>query len=98
MGGGSHPMGGSGDTLYRSAYEIDSPFAVRTSASLRMVADLGDPDKVYAVLPGGVSERLFDRHRRDQVRPFMDGEKRAWWFSDAMIRRYARHHLELKPE
>lgn len=98
MGGGSHPMGGSGDTLYRSAYEIDAPFAVRTSASLRMVADLGDPDKVYAVLPGGVSERLFDRHRRDQVRPFMDGEKRAWWFSDAMIRRYARHHLELKPE
>ena len=28
--------------------------------SLRFVADLGDPDKVLAVIPGGVSGRLFD--------------------------------------
>lgn len=97
VGGGSHPMGGSPETLYRAIYDFNKPYAVNVSASLRMVADLGDPDKVYAVLPGGVSGRLFDRHNRDQIRPFMDGEKRAWWFSDAMIERHAKYRLELKP-
>lgn len=97
VGGGSHPMGGSPETLYRAIYDFNKPYAVNVSASLRMVADLGDPDRVYAVLPGGVSGRLFDRHNRDQIRPFMDGEKRAWWFSDAMIERHAKYRLELKP-
>jgi penicillin amidase len=97
VGGGSHPMGGSPETLYRAIYDFNKPYAVNISASLRMVADLGDPDKVYAVLPGGVSGRLFDRHNQDQIRPFMDGEKRAWWFSDAMIERHAKYRLELKP-
>jgi len=97
VGGGSHPMGGSPETLYRGIYDFNKPYAVNVSASLRMVADLGDPDRVYAVLPGGVSGRLFDRHNRDQIRPFMDGEKRAWWFSDAMIEKHAKYRLELKP-
>ncbi|HOD28664.1 MAG TPA: penicillin acylase family protein [Syntrophales bacterium] len=97
VGGGSHPMGGSPETLYRAIYDFNKPYAVNISASLRMVADLGDPEKVYAVLPGGVSGRLFDRHNQDQIRPFMDGEKRAWWFSDAMIERHAKYRLELKP-
>ena len=68
-------MGGSGETLYRATYEFNEPFGVTVSASVRMVADLADEDKVLAVLPGGVAGRLFDPHYKDQIEAFMNGEK-----------------------
>ncbi|MBN1636890.1 MAG: penicillin acylase family protein, partial [Deltaproteobacteria bacterium] len=97
LGAGSHPMGGSGQTLYRAIYSFDRPFEVTTSASLRMVADLADDDKVLAILPGGVSGRVFDPHGDDQVGPFMSGEKRYWWFSDQAIQEHSRKSLILNP-
>ncbi|MEA2101619.1 MAG: penicillin acylase family protein [Thermodesulfobacteriota bacterium] len=97
LGGGSHPMGGSGATLYRSIYEFNEPFKVWVTASLRMVADLGDDTKVLAVLPGGVSGRLFDPHYKDQTEAFMEGEKMYWWLSDEEIKRHQEHVLVLNP-
>ena len=75
LGGGSHPVSGSGATLYRGIYDFRKPYKVTVSASLRMVADLADPDKILAVLPGGVAGRQFDPHTTDQVQSFMDGNK-----------------------
>jgi len=97
LGGGSHPMGGSGETLYRAYYEFNHPFGVTVSASLRMVADLADNDRIMAVLPGGVSARRFDSHFKDQIKPFMNGDKVYWWFSDKAIKEHARHTLVLSP-
>jgi penicillin amidase len=97
LGAGSHPMGGSGETLYCAVYDYNQPYDVVLSASLRMVADLGDEDKVLAVLPGGPSARLFDPHRDDQVGPFMNGDIRYWWFSDREIREHCRTTLVLHP-
>lgn len=97
LGGGSHAMGGSQETLLRARFDYNKPYDVTVSASLRMVADLGDPDKVLAVLPGGVSGRQFDHHHQDQVGPFMSGEKRYWWFSDQKIREHATEKLRLVP-
>jgi len=56
-----------GATLYRGIYDFSKPYKVTVSASLRMVADLADPDKILAVLPGGVAGRQFDPHTTDQV-------------------------------
>jgi penicillin amidase len=97
LGGGTHPMDGSQETLYRANYNPNKPYEVGVSASLRMVADLGDPDKVVAVLPGGVSGRQLTRHFRDQVEPFMNGEKRYWWFSDREIAGHAKTEQTLAP-
>jgi penicillin amidase len=97
LGGGSHPMGGSGETLYRAIYNFNQPFNVVESASLRMVVDLADQDKVLAVLPGGVTARVFDPHTTDQIKAFMTGEKRYWWFSDQAIQEHTRHTLILRP-
>ena len=97
LGGGTHPMDGSQETLYRAIYDPNRPYAVGVSASLRMVADLGDRDKVIAVLPGGVSGRQLTRHFRDQVEPFMNGEKRYWWFSDREIANHAKTAQTLAP-
>ncbi|MGW8303254.1 MAG: penicillin acylase family protein [Desulfobacterales bacterium] len=98
LGGGSHPAAGSGETLYRGIYEFDVPFKIVVSASLRMVADLADSDKILAVLPGGVSGRQFDPHTTDQIEPYMNGEKVYWWFSDKAIKEHTRHTLTLNPQ
>jgi penicillin amidase len=97
LGGGSHPALGSGETLGRGIYSFNQPFDVKTLASLRMVADLADREKVLAVLPGGVSGRLFDNHCTDQIEPFINGQKVYWWFSDAAIEAHSRNVLVLKP-
>jgi penicillin G amidase len=98
LGAGSHGAPGSGETLYRGMYGFNEPFDVTVSASLRMVVDLGDEDKVLAVLPGGVSGRLFHPHAKDQVEAFMNGDKLYWWFSDKAIKEHAQTRLELVPE
>jgi penicillin amidase len=97
LGGGSHPVAGSGETLYRGLYDFNEPYKITVSASLRMVADLGDPDKILAVLPGGVTGRQFDPHTTDQVKSFMDGSKVYWWFSDKAIKEHTKNTLTLNP-
>lgn len=97
LGGGSHPAPGSGETLYRGIYRFSEPYQVEIPASLRMVTDLGDDEKILAVLPGGVSARLFDAHVKDQVEPYMNGEKRYWWFSDQAIQKHKKYELVLRP-
>ncbi|MBW2179213.1 MAG: penicillin acylase family protein, partial [Deltaproteobacteria bacterium] len=98
IGAGSHPAPGSQETLYRGYYKFTKPYNVYVPASLRMVADLGDNDKILAVLPGGVSGRLFDKHMKDQVKPYMNGDKMYWWFSDSAIKEHAKHTLILSPQ
>jgi penicillin amidase len=98
LGGGSHPALGSGETLCRGIYDFSEPYKVKTSASLRMVADFADSDKILAVLPGGVTGRQFDPHTTDQVNSFMNGNKVYWWFSDYAIKEHAKHTLILNPQ
>ncbi len=97
LGCGRKPMGGSRETLYCAWYDYAKPFDVVLSASLRMVADLGDPDKILAVLPGGVCGRTFDPHQKDQIEPYMRGDHVYWWFSDKAIKEHVRTTLDLKP-
>lgn len=97
LGGGRHPLGGSGDTLLRGIYDVNTPYDIVYCASLRMVADLGDPDKVLAVLPAGVSGRVFDPHYKDQTAAYLDGAPLYWWFSDAAVAAHTRATLRLTP-
>lgn len=97
LGSGPMAMGGSGETLNRGWYDLDAPFGVTLSASLRMVADLSQDEKVAAVLPGGVTGRQFSPHQKDQVTAFMNGDKLYWWFSDRAIDAHTRSTLHLKP-
>jgi len=95
---GPHPFPGSGETLHRGIFAFNDPFKVIYSASLRMVVDLSDDDKVLAVLPGGVSGRFFHPHAQDQIEAFISGEKKYWWFSDKSIRENQKEFLTLQPK
>ena len=97
LGSGPHPMGGSTETLYRGWYDFDEPFGATHTASLRMVVDLADREKIRAVLPGGVAGRTFHPHQKDQIHAFMSGEVLHWWFSDEAIEEHATHRMTLLP-
>jgi penicillin amidase len=97
LGGGTHPKDGSGETLNRGTFKFDKPYEATSIASLRLVADLGDPDKLWAVLTGGASGRQFDPHLKDQTGAWLSGEPRYWWFSDAAIAGHKVSELKLEP-
>lgn len=98
LGGGSYPMAGSGDTLLRALYPLNKDnHIVEYSATLRMVADLSDKDKVLAVSPGGISGRTFTAHFDDQIDAYMSGEEIYWWFSDVKIQQHGVSTLHLTP-
>ncbi|MCP4749536.1 MAG: penicillin acylase family protein, partial [Proteobacteria bacterium] len=97
LGAGTHSAPGSQEVLNRGMYKFSEPYDVLISASLRMVADLGDDDKILAVLPGGVSGRFLNPHLKDQVEPFMNGQKLYWWFSDKAIKAHRRVTLTFRP-
>lgn len=97
-GNRSVPMAGSGETLLRALYPYDDPFDSRWFASLRMTADLNDPDKVRAVLPGGAVGRTFHPHLADQTPDWMDKDADIyWWFSDDAIADHTVSTLTLTP-
>ena len=97
MGGQSFPMSGSAETLNRAGYKNDGEYEVGFSDSLRFVADMGDPEKVEAILPGGVVSRIFTPHFNDQLEIFQRGDRIPWWFSRSSIEEHAEHHILLKP-
>jgi penicillin amidase len=97
LGGGTMPKDGSGETINRATYRYAAPYDAVYIASLRFVADLADPDKIMAVVSGGVSGRQFDPHLKDQLAAWQSGEPSYWWFSDEKIRAHTDHELRLEP-
>jgi len=97
LGGGTHPLSGSGETLKRGVYDFNAPYEARIIDSLRMVVDLSDEEKVVAHFPGGASERWFDPWNKNFLDAYLSGEKRYWWFSDAAIAANTKYELLLQP-
>lgn len=97
LGGGRHPFPGSGETLCRGKYDFPTPYGAVWAAALRLVIDMADDDKIMAVMPSGVSDRVFDPHNTNQINPYMSGQKVFWWFSDRAIKEHRRSTLEFRP-
>lgn len=97
LGGGVHPFPGSAETLNRGLAKFDDPENTSIIASLRMVIDLADDDKIAAHFPGGNSERMFSSGNTSQLPAWLSGEKLYWWFSDKAIEENAVNKLRLLP-
>ncbi len=97
IGGGVHPMSGSGETLNRGVWMFDAPYEARIIDSLRVIVDLADEDRVMAHFPGGNSERWFDSGNKTFLDAWLTGDTSYWWFSDRAIAENARTELKLKP-
>ena len=97
LGGFTVERSGSGETLDRGVYDFRAPYAVSFFASMRLVVDLGDPEKIEAVLAGGVNERHFQPHQNDQAKLWAAGGRQPWWFDPKQIEAHARSRLTLTP-
>ncbi|WP_076001373.1 penicillin acylase family protein [Pseudohalioglobus lutimaris] len=98
FGGGTHPISGSGETLNRAAYKYHQPYAVTFFASMRMVADLSDPDKVEAHIPGGTTDRLFHPQFKHLLGDWLTGTPNYWWYSDQAIESHAVSEMTLSAD
>ena len=90
-------MSGSGETLLRGITSFMGGFEVSNFASMRLVADLGDDDKIEAVLSGGVVDRQFHPHQKDQLPAWSEGRLLPWWFAPEKVEAHARSRQELVP-
>ncbi|MEI8156463.1 MAG: penicillin acylase family protein [Burkholderiales bacterium] len=97
VGGFTVERPGSGETLNRGVYDFQKPFDIAFFASMQVVVDLGDPDKINAVLAGGVSERHFQAHQNDQAKQWAAGQRGAWWFSPEQVKAHAVSSMTLHP-
>lgn len=97
VGGFTVERSGSGETLQRGVYDFQKPYEVQFFQSMQMVADFGDPDKIEAILAGGVSERHLQPHQNDQAKLWAAGERRAWWFNPDQAKAHAKFTQVLSP-
>ena len=97
VGGFSVERAGSGETLNRGVYDFQKPFDIAFFASMQVVVDFGDPDKINAVLAGGVSERHFQSHQNDQAKQWTAGQRGAWWFNPEQVKSHAVSTMTMTP-
>jgi penicillin amidase len=97
LGFAEAPMSGSGATLLRALSPFMGGFDVQFFASMRLVADLGDDQKVEAVVAGGVVDRQFHPHQKDQLPAWSEGRLLNWWFAPAQVEANAVRRQQLLP-
>lgn len=97
LGYAEQPMSGSGSTLLRAITPFMGGFGVEAFASLRLVADMADDEKIEAVVSGGVVDRQFHPHQKDQLPAWSEGRLLTWWLARDKIEANARNRQELVP-
>lgn len=98
LGYAEAPMSGSGSTLLRALSPFMGGFNVEFFASMRLVADMGDDDKIEAVVSGGVVDRQFHPNQKDQLPAWSEGRLLKWWFSPQQVEAHARRTQLLLPK
>jgi penicillin amidase len=97
LGRAAAPIDGSGETVMRARFAFMGDHDVEFFGSMRLVADLADDEKVMAVVSGGVVERQFHPHQKDQLDAWFAGELLPWWFSRKAVEANARQRQVLVP-
>jgi penicillin amidase len=97
LGARTRAMNGSGETVMRARSAFNRGFDVEFFGSLRLVADLADDEKVLAVVAGGVVERQFHPHQKNQLETWFAGDLLPWWFDRRAVAAHARQRQLLVP-
>lgn len=99
LGGGTHPIGGSGETLNRGQYSLnEGPYRSQWFSSLRMVADMSDDQKVLASMSGGNASRQFHPYFKSHLDSWLKQELVPWWLDETMVLENSEHTLNLVPD
>ncbi len=87
--------GGDAGTVAVARYLPQSPYTTVMAASLRIVADLGEPSTLHAILPAGQSGHPLSPHFQDQTPAWRDGRLQRIAIADNA--RDTDHILTLSP-
>ena len=71
---GPYPWGGGHPVLARARYSYDRLFEGRAGATVRVIAEMSEPIKVRAVIPGGQHGHPSSEWYDDQLQTWLDGE------------------------
>jgi penicillin amidase len=94
---GPYPVGGGESAVDATSWNAADGYGVTTAPSMRMVVDLGNPDRSRWISLTGVSGHVASSHYTDQTDLWVQGRTLPWLFSESPIRRAADHVLTLKP-
>ncbi|MFZ6658775.1 penicillin acylase family protein [Undibacterium sp. TJN19] len=97
LGGFTVERAGSGETLNRGVYDFHKPYDINFFASMQVVMDFGDDEKIEAALAGGVSERHFQSHQNDMAKLWASNQHRPWWFAPRQVEAHAKNKQMLVP-
>lgn len=95
---GPYPVAGSSTTVlaFGSVWRGERQ-RITYGPSMRWIVDWSEPDRAWAVIPGGQSGHPGDRHYDDQVEPYLAGELHEAPWSDAAIEAATVSRLRLLP-
>jgi len=92
------PKQGSNQTLNRGGSIKNKEHNFETSwfSSFRMVADMGDEEKIMGVVSGGSAARIFHPNYKSQLEQWKTGAWIPYWISEERILEHAEHELILE--
>ena len=95
---GPFPLDGSSTTVMAFGGPwVGDEMDVEYGASMRLVNDLGDPDRGISILPGGQSGHPWDPHYDDQLPLYLRLETRPVPWTDPAIEKATVSRLQLTP-
>ena len=90
-------MGGGRETLFRSGYPADDPFAISNHSSYLQIVDLGDLDRSLSMYATGQSGHPYHPHYDDLIDPWRNHQYHPMLWSRDSVEAGAASHLRLNP-
>lgn len=95
---GPYPLGGSGTTINKAAFNLIRPFSCSVGPSMRQVIDMANPSIAYMVNPPGQVGQPMHQHYDDQTLLWLNGGYRTVITDWNLIYKLGWKRLELRPE
>ena len=90
--------GGNEQINLAAAYRCDNQFLVTSGASLRVIIDLGSPEKSFGVLPLGQSGHVLSPHYRDQLALYTSGKYKEQLLNWEQLPTNEYHQILFRPD
>ncbi len=92
------PKQGSNQTINRGGFIKREDHVYETSwfSSFRMVADMGDDEKIMGVVSGGSASRIFHPYYKSQLEQWKTGTWIPYWLSQEKVLEHAQFELVLE--
>jgi penicillin G amidase len=95
---GPYPFGGDEHTINRGGFDVNKPYKVNITASIRYIIDFANLNHSQAVLSTGQCAQLLSPNRTDMSKMFLNGQYLKWTMNSDEIKKDAEYILRFKHE